>query len=60
MGEASAEASARTTDFFFLHPLLSFPTSDDHMANITVNVMNPNAKWLEKLIFSICDVGLAF
>lgn len=25
MGEASAEASARTTDFFFLHPLLSFP-----------------------------------
>lgn len=39
--------------FFLLHPLLSFPTSGDHMANITVNMMNPNAKWSEKLIFDM-------
>lgn len=47
-------ASARTSDLAFVNFLLSIirclvsRTNDDHMANITVNVMNPNR---EKLNF---------
>lgn len=53
-------ASARTSDLAFVNFLLSIirclvsRTNDDHMANITVNVMNPNR---EKLNFFFVSLG---